>query len=71
MGRSSWKIISVYTPHVVLDKENKKCFWEALDEIGWGVPIDEKIFIRRDFNWHIEFSSRGYDNMNGGYDNYF
>ncbi|XP_047257656.1 craniofacial development protein 2-like [Capsicum annuum] len=50
-----------------LDDEEKKRFWEDLDEMVRGVPSNEKLFIRGDFNGHIGSSSRGYDDVHGGY----
>ncbi|XP_047260121.1 uncharacterized protein LOC124893004, partial [Capsicum annuum] len=67
IGESSWNIISAYAPHIGLDEEEKKRFWEALDEMVRDVPSNDKIFIGGDFNEHIGSSSRGYDDMYKGY----
>ncbi|XP_047256103.1 craniofacial development protein 2-like [Capsicum annuum] len=60
---SSWNIINAYAPHVGLDDEEKKKFWEDLDEMVRSVPSNEKLFIGRDFNGHIGSSLKGYDDM--------
>ena len=35
---SSWNIINAYAPHVGLDDEEKKKFWEDLEEMVRSVP---------------------------------
>ncbi|XP_047264746.1 uncharacterized protein LOC124896913 [Capsicum annuum] len=50
-----------------LDEEDKKRFWEVLDEVVRGVPSSEMIFIGRDFNGHIGSLSMGYDDVLGGF----
>ncbi|XP_070041473.1 uncharacterized protein [Nicotiana tomentosiformis] len=53
-------IVSDYAPHVGLDEEVKRCFWEGLDEIVRKVPPAEKLFIGGDFNGHIGSTASGY-----------
>ncbi|XP_047263693.1 craniofacial development protein 2-like [Capsicum annuum] len=50
-GGSSVNIISAYAPQVGLDKEEKKSFWEVLDEVVRAVPRTEKLFRERRFQW--------------------
>ncbi|XP_047258651.1 uncharacterized protein LOC124890860 [Capsicum annuum] len=66
IGESSWNIISAYAPHIGLDEDEKKRFWEALDEMVRDVPSNDKAFIGGDFNGHIGSSSRGYDDVHKG-----
>lgn len=47
--------------------EEKKSFRDALDEMVRGVPRNGMLFIRENFNGHIRFSSRGYDDMHRGF----
>nr|XP_009789555.1 PREDICTED: craniofacial development protein 2-like [Nicotiana sylvestris]XP_016452434.1 PREDICTED: craniofacial development protein 2-like [Nicotiana tabacum] len=56
-----------YTSQAGLDEEVKRRFWEDLDEMVRGIPHTEKIFIGGDFNGHIGATSRGYDDVNGGF----
>ncbi|XP_016558061.1 uncharacterized protein LOC107857736 [Capsicum annuum] len=64
---SSWNNISAYALHVGLDNKVKNIFWEDLDDMVRGVPSNEKLFIGGNFNGYIGSSSRGYDNVHGGY----
>ncbi|XP_047262419.1 uncharacterized protein LOC124895918 [Capsicum annuum] len=52
---------------VGLDNEEKKRFWEDLDEMVRGVPSNEKFFIEGNFNGYIGSSLRGYDDVHGDY----
>ncbi|XP_047258889.1 uncharacterized protein LOC124891123, partial [Capsicum annuum] len=56
-----------YAPQTGLDEEEKKRFWEVLDEVVRGVPSSEMIFIGGDFNGHIRSLSLGYDDVHGGF----
>ncbi|XP_075103438.1 uncharacterized protein LOC107789281 [Nicotiana tabacum] len=67
VGGFTVNVISVYAPHVGLDQEVKKQFWEDLDEIVRSIPHTKKLFIGRDFNSHIGASARGYDDVYDGY----
>nr|XP_009757627.1 PREDICTED: uncharacterized protein LOC104210427 [Nicotiana sylvestris]XP_016483226.1 PREDICTED: uncharacterized protein LOC107803947 [Nicotiana tabacum] len=52
-GGSTLNVISAYVPQAGLDEEDKRRFWEALDEVVRGIPPTEKLFIGGDFNGHI------------------
>ncbi|XP_059294637.1 uncharacterized protein LOC132047636 [Lycium ferocissimum] len=65
MGGSTLNIISVYAPQADLDEEEKRRFWEDLDEVMGGIP--PKLFIGRDFNGHIGLSIGGYNDEHGGF----
>ncbi|XP_060170366.1 uncharacterized protein LOC132601284 [Lycium barbarum] len=60
-------IISAYAQQAGLDEEEKKRFWEDLDEVMGGIPPTEKLFIGEDFNGHIGSTSGGYDEEHGGF----
>ncbi|XP_047270405.1 craniofacial development protein 2-like [Capsicum annuum] len=67
IGGSSWNIISAYAQHVGLDDEEKRRFWEDLDQMVRSIPSNEKLFIEGDFKGHIGSSSKGYDDVHEGY----
>ncbi|XP_047253584.1 uncharacterized protein LOC124887715 [Capsicum annuum] len=67
IGGSSVNICSAYAPQEGLYEEEKKRFWERLDEVVRGVPSLEMIFIGGDFNGHIGSLPMGYDDMHGGF----
>ncbi|XP_060200575.1 uncharacterized protein LOC132628828 [Lycium barbarum] len=50
-----------------LDEEEKRRFWEDLDEVVGGLLSTEKLFIGGDFNGHIGSVSRGHDDVHGGF----
>ncbi|XP_047260112.1 uncharacterized protein LOC124892989, partial [Capsicum annuum] len=52
---------------VGLNGEEKKRFWEDLDEVVRGVPSSEKIVVAGNFNGHIGMVPEGYGNVLGGY----
>ncbi|XP_047251394.1 uncharacterized protein LOC124886604 [Capsicum annuum] len=60
-------ICSAYAPQTGLDEEEKKKFWEALDEVVRGVPTSEMIFIEGDFNGYIGSLPMGYDEVHRGF----
>nr|XP_016497651.1 PREDICTED: craniofacial development protein 2-like [Nicotiana tabacum] len=60
-------IISAYAPQAGLDEEVKRHFWEDLHEMVHSIPHTEKLFIGGDFNGHIRATSRGYDDVHGGF----
>ncbi|XP_070029451.1 uncharacterized protein [Nicotiana sylvestris] len=55
VGGSTWDIISAYTLHV------------GLDEMVYGIPYTEKLFIGEDFNCHIGATYVRYDDVHGGF----
>ncbi|XP_059294555.1 uncharacterized protein LOC132047543 [Lycium ferocissimum] len=65
--RLTLNIISVYAPQAGLGKEEKRRFWEDLDELVGGIPLTENLFVRGGFNGHIEPISGGYDDLHGGF----
>ncbi|XP_060185714.1 uncharacterized protein LOC132615149 [Lycium barbarum] len=67
VGGFSLNIISAYMPQEGLDEEEKRRFWEDLDEVVGGVPPTENLFVGGYFNGHIGSVSRGYDDVHGGF----
>ncbi|XP_055830759.1 uncharacterized protein LOC129899763 [Solanum dulcamara] len=67
IGRLIMNVVSAYAPHMGLDEEVKKLFWEGLDEVVRGIPGTEFFFIGKDFNGHIGASSSGFDDVYGGF----
>ncbi|XP_059311502.1 uncharacterized protein LOC132063088 [Lycium ferocissimum] len=59
-------IISAYAPQAGLGEEEKRRFWEDLDEMVGDIPSTEKLFIGGDFNGHIRSISGRYDVVHGG-----
>ncbi|XP_047263632.1 uncharacterized protein LOC124896138 [Capsicum annuum] len=49
------------------NEEEKRRFWEFLDEVVQGVPSSKKIFIGGDFNGHIRSMPLGYEDVLGGF----
>nr|GFB12885.1 hypothetical protein [Tanacetum cinerariifolium] len=54
-------VISAYAPHVGLNDEENKTFWDSLDEI-----VREHVFIGGDLNGHIGVATKGYLSVHGG-----
>nr|XP_009763386.1 PREDICTED: uncharacterized protein LOC104215318 [Nicotiana sylvestris] len=67
VGQCTLNVVSAYVPHVGLDEEVKRRFWEGLDEIMHQVPPAEKLFIGWDYNGHIGETASGYDEVHGGF----
>ncbi|XP_047257537.1 uncharacterized protein LOC124889613 [Capsicum annuum] len=67
MGGSMVNIISAYASQVGLDEEEKKEFWEVLDEVVRNIPSTEKLFVGGDFNGYIGSLPRRYDDVHGGF----
>ncbi|XP_047260111.1 uncharacterized protein LOC124892988 [Capsicum annuum] len=63
---SSSSRISVYALQVGLDRDEKKDFWEVLDEVVRSIPTIKKLFMGGDFDRHIGSLLRGYDDLHGG-----
>ncbi|XP_055803398.1 uncharacterized protein LOC129872429 [Solanum dulcamara] len=60
-------IISTYTPQSDLAEEEKRRFWEDLDELVGSISPIEKLFVGGDFNGYIRSISEGYDDVHGGF----
>ncbi|XP_070016032.1 uncharacterized protein [Nicotiana sylvestris] len=67
VGQCTVNVVSAYAPHMGLDEEVKRRFWEGLDEIIHQVPPNEKLFIGGDFNGHIGSNAGVYDEVHGGF----
>ncbi|XP_047253765.1 uncharacterized protein LOC124887886 [Capsicum annuum] len=66
-GGSTINVISAYAPQIGLDEEERKEFWEVLDEVVRSIPSTEKLFLGGYFNGHIGSLSRGYDDVHGDF----
>ncbi|XP_016579169.2 uncharacterized protein LOC107876857 [Capsicum annuum] len=64
IGGSTVNVISVDALQVGLDEEKKE-FWEVLDEVVRSIPSTEKLLVGEDFNGYIGSSLRGYDDVYG------
>ncbi|XP_074323512.1 uncharacterized protein LOC141660427 [Apium graveolens] len=53
-------IVSAYAPHAGLGHEEKKLFWDCLDDLISTIPSDQILYIGGDFNGHIGEHSDGY-----------
>jgi len=49
-----------------LGEENKRLFWEDLDEVVQSLPQNEGLIIEGDFNGHIGSRVEGYERVHGG-----
>ncbi|XP_055835115.1 uncharacterized protein LOC129903590 [Solanum dulcamara] len=67
IDRLTVNVVSAYAPHVGLDEEVKRLFWEDLDELVRGILSTEKIFIGGDLNGHIGTTSNNFDDVHGGF----
>ncbi|XP_055814473.1 uncharacterized protein LOC129884149 [Solanum dulcamara] len=67
IGRLFVNVVSAYAPHVGLDEEVKRLFWEDLDKVVRSIPSTEKIFIGGYFNGHMYTTSNGFDDIYGGF----
>ncbi|XP_021750528.1 craniofacial development protein 2-like [Chenopodium quinoa] len=66
-GKEIVNVISTYTSQVGLDAEEKRHFWEDLDEVVQGVLHLEKLNIGGDLNGHVGASRDGYESVHGGF----
>ncbi|KAL8125469.1 hypothetical protein AgCh_012960 [Apium graveolens] len=60
-------IVSAYAPHPGLGEEEKKLFWDCLDDLVSTIPNDQILYIGGDFNGHIGEHSDGYVGTHGGF----
>ena len=67
IGGNIVSVISTCTPHVGLDNQTKRDFWEQMDEILQEIPVGENLVIGGDFNGHVGIDKLGYERVHGGY----
>jgi exonuclease III len=60
-------IVSAYAPQAGLGEAEKKNFWDSLDDLVRGCPVDQKLFIGGDLNGHIGSETDGYIGAHGGF----
>ncbi|XP_070056545.1 uncharacterized protein [Nicotiana tomentosiformis] len=63
----TFKMISAYAPQAGLSEEVKRQCWEDLDEVVRGIPQSQKVFIGGDFNGLVGETTRGYNEVHGGF----
>ncbi|XP_047252238.1 uncharacterized protein LOC124887100 [Capsicum annuum] len=68
IGGSTVNVISAYAPQVGLDEEEKKAFCKVLIKVVSRIPSTEWLVVEGDFNGHIGFFSRGYNDVHGSFD---
>ncbi|GKB22698.1 craniofacial development protein 2 [Tanacetum coccineum] len=60
-------VISAYAPQVGLSEEDKKTFWDSLDEVVREFPTDQRLILGGDLNGHIGAATEGYSGVHGGF----
>ncbi|GKA80973.1 retrovirus-related pol polyprotein LINE-1 [Tanacetum coccineum] len=60
-------VISAYTPQVGLSGEEKKTFWDSLDEVMMDTSTDQRLFLGGDLNMHIGATTEGYLGVHRGF----
>ncbi|GJV61944.1 craniofacial development protein 2 [Tanacetum coccineum] len=60
-------VISAYAPQVGLSEEEKKAFWDSLDEVVRESPTDQRLILGGDLNGHIGATTEGYSGVHGGF----
>ncbi|GKB39878.1 putative ribonuclease H-like domain-containing protein [Tanacetum coccineum] len=60
-------VISAYAPQVGLSEEEKKAFWDSLDEVLRESPTDQRLILGGDLNGHIGATTKGYSGVHGGF----
>ncbi|GJV39828.1 cytochrome P450 98A2-like protein [Tanacetum coccineum] len=56
-------VISAYAPQVGLSEEEKKAFWDSLDEVVRESPTDQRLILGGDLNGHIGATTEGYSGV--------
>ncbi|XP_016540785.2 craniofacial development protein 2-like [Capsicum annuum] len=67
IGVSTVNVISAYTPQVGLDEEEKKDFWDVLDDVVSSIPNIEKLVMEGYFNGYIGSLLIGYNDVHHGF----
>ena len=67
IDQETFNIISVYAPQIGLEDWEKMKFWEDLEGLVQGIPLQEKIVIGGDFNGHVGKEARQYAGFHGGF----
>lgn len=67
-------VVSVYTPQVGSEENDKKVFWREIDEVIQGIPGNkDRVFITwyslidNDMNGHADCERTGYEIIHKGY----
>ncbi|KAD4177984.1 hypothetical protein E3N88_26575 [Mikania micrantha] len=67
IGEEAIAVVSAYAPHVGLGENERKEFWDGMDEVMRNIPRDEKVCIGGDFNGHIGKKEDGFPMAHGGF----
>ncbi|KAD2804899.1 hypothetical protein E3N88_38276 [Mikania micrantha] len=67
IGEEAIAIVSAYAPHVGLGENERREFWDGMDEVMRNIPRDEKVCIGGDFNGHIWKKEDGFPMAHGGF----
>ncbi|GKD39996.1 cytochrome P450 98A2-like protein [Tanacetum coccineum] len=63
----SVNVINSYASQVGLSEEEKKTFWDSLDEVVREIPTDQRLILGGDLNRHIGAMTEGYSGIYGGF----
>ena len=67
MGDLILNVISAYAPQIGRSDVDKRRFWDDLEDMIRGVPINEKLFIGGDLNGHVGTTREGFEKVHGGF----
>lgn len=56
-----FNIISIYTPQVGCEGSQQDGFWQEMNKVMQGIPINEDIVIGGNLNGHVENNRFNYD----------
>ena len=62
-----FNLISAYTPYGSIEESIKSKFWEDLNDMVQNIQMNEKLYIRDDFNGHVGVCRSGYENIHGDF----
>nr|GEU39134.1 hypothetical protein [Tanacetum cinerariifolium] len=60
-------VISAYVLQVGLGEDEKKTFWDSLDEVVRVFPTDQQLILGGDLNGHIGEATERYPGVHGGF----
>ncbi|KAD2393601.1 hypothetical protein E3N88_40578 [Mikania micrantha] len=60
-------VVSAYAPHVGLGENERREFWDCMDEAMRSILRDEKVCIGGDFNGQIGKEEDGFPMTHGGF----
>lgn len=60
-------VVSVYTPQVGSEENDKEVFWREIDEVIQGIPGNKDTVIDNDMYGHADCERRGYQIIHKGH----